>query len=345
MLSALAEGYNVALTADVPKVARVAGLGIIKLAQRVRPADLSDRDRDQPARRARELGPHRDQPAVRPGRRRCRRAGARAGAMPTRRARSGAPRARGCSRCGDGARLCASPIGRGRAAAVADGPAAHAARLSPADGGRDAACARARLLVGSSAARSCRRGCRAARREHGRASAGPAGVGARRERRRDALGHPADRAHPRQASSACWCTSGTVTSAESRRATSAAGRDPSVRAARHAALRRALPRSLAARSRAVRRIRSMAQPDHGQRGARHSADPGQRPAVRALVRALAARPRDHRRAAAPLRSLPGAIARACRALSRSGRAARHHHRQPQVRRAGAAGRPPRPWRR
>jgi lysophospholipid acyltransferase (LPLAT)-like uncharacterized protein len=34
MLAALKDGYNVALTADVPKVARVAGLGIIKLAQR-----------------------------------------------------------------------------------------------------------------------------------------------------------------------------------------------------------------------------------------------------------------------------------------------------------------------
>jgi lysophospholipid acyltransferase (LPLAT)-like uncharacterized protein len=33
MLTALAEGYNVALTADVPKVAHVAGLGIIKLAR------------------------------------------------------------------------------------------------------------------------------------------------------------------------------------------------------------------------------------------------------------------------------------------------------------------------
>jgi lysophospholipid acyltransferase (LPLAT)-like uncharacterized protein len=32
MLTALQEGYNVALTADVPKVARVVGLGIIKLA-------------------------------------------------------------------------------------------------------------------------------------------------------------------------------------------------------------------------------------------------------------------------------------------------------------------------
>jgi lysophospholipid acyltransferase (LPLAT)-like uncharacterized protein len=34
MLEALKDGYNVALTADVPKVARVAGLGVVKLAQR-----------------------------------------------------------------------------------------------------------------------------------------------------------------------------------------------------------------------------------------------------------------------------------------------------------------------
>ncbi|HEX3439351.1 MAG TPA: lysophospholipid acyltransferase family protein [Pseudolabrys sp.] len=33
MLTALDEGYNVALTADVPKIARVAGLGVVKLAQ------------------------------------------------------------------------------------------------------------------------------------------------------------------------------------------------------------------------------------------------------------------------------------------------------------------------
>jgi len=32
MLAALEQGYNVALTADVPKIARVAGLGIVKLA-------------------------------------------------------------------------------------------------------------------------------------------------------------------------------------------------------------------------------------------------------------------------------------------------------------------------
>jgi len=33
MLRALKDGYNVAVTADVPKVSRVAGLGIVKLAQ------------------------------------------------------------------------------------------------------------------------------------------------------------------------------------------------------------------------------------------------------------------------------------------------------------------------
>ena len=33
MLQALSEGYNVAMTADVPKVSRVAGAGIIRLAR------------------------------------------------------------------------------------------------------------------------------------------------------------------------------------------------------------------------------------------------------------------------------------------------------------------------
>jgi lysophospholipid acyltransferase (LPLAT)-like uncharacterized protein len=33
ILAALDQGYNVALTADVPKVARIAGLGIVKIAQ------------------------------------------------------------------------------------------------------------------------------------------------------------------------------------------------------------------------------------------------------------------------------------------------------------------------
>jgi lysophospholipid acyltransferase (LPLAT)-like uncharacterized protein len=33
MLKALNEGYNIAMTADVPKVARIAGFGVVKLAQ------------------------------------------------------------------------------------------------------------------------------------------------------------------------------------------------------------------------------------------------------------------------------------------------------------------------
>jgi lysophospholipid acyltransferase (LPLAT)-like uncharacterized protein len=33
MVDALAEGYSVAMTADIPKISRVAGLGIVKLAQ------------------------------------------------------------------------------------------------------------------------------------------------------------------------------------------------------------------------------------------------------------------------------------------------------------------------
>jgi hypothetical protein len=33
MLDALKDGYNVALTADVPKISRVAGMGVVKLAQ------------------------------------------------------------------------------------------------------------------------------------------------------------------------------------------------------------------------------------------------------------------------------------------------------------------------
>ena len=67
---ALQEGYNVALTADVPKVARVAGLGIVKLAQASgRPIYPSAIAHPAPH-RARQLGPHRDQSAVRPRRRR-----------------------------------------------------------------------------------------------------------------------------------------------------------------------------------------------------------------------------------------------------------------------------------
>ena len=177
----------------------------------------------------------------------------------------------------------------------------------------------------------------AARRKHHRASGRAAGVAARRQRRRNAVDPAADRAHPRARHHRAG-DGGNGHRRRTGRAAVAAGRDPSIRAARHAAIRRALPRSLAAQSRAVRGIRPVAQPDHGGRRARHSADPGQRPRVGALVPALAARAAHDRSVAQPLRSLPRAIRRGRRALRRAWRAALCHDRQPQARRAGAAGR-------
>ena len=74
MLDALGEGYSVALTADVPKVARVAGPGIVRLGARFRTADLSGGARLQPPRRIRQLGSLGDESAVQPAGRRGRRA-------------------------------------------------------------------------------------------------------------------------------------------------------------------------------------------------------------------------------------------------------------------------------
>ena len=72
MLDSLEQGWNMALTADVPKVSRVAGRGIIKLAQEFGTTDLSCQSGHQPPDRARQLGSLGNQPAVQP-RRNCRR--------------------------------------------------------------------------------------------------------------------------------------------------------------------------------------------------------------------------------------------------------------------------------
>ena len=62
MMDAIAEGWNMTLTADVPKVSRVAGLGIIKLASAtgrpIFPVALATSRRE----RARQLGPLGHQP-------------------------------------------------------------------------------------------------------------------------------------------------------------------------------------------------------------------------------------------------------------------------------------------
>ena len=68
MLEALKEGYNVAMTADVPKVARVAGLGVIKLAQHSGRPIYAVAIASQPPHRARQLGPQRHQSSVQPHR-------------------------------------------------------------------------------------------------------------------------------------------------------------------------------------------------------------------------------------------------------------------------------------
>ena len=77
------EGYNVAMTADVPKVSRVAGLGIVKLAQvsgrPIYPVAIATRRRIV----LEQLGPHRGQSAVRPRRDGRRRADLRAATTPT----------------------------------------------------------------------------------------------------------------------------------------------------------------------------------------------------------------------------------------------------------------------
>ena len=56
MLEALAEGYNVALTADVPKDIARGGVGDHPAHSQFRPRDLSGRTGLEPAQGARQLG-------------------------------------------------------------------------------------------------------------------------------------------------------------------------------------------------------------------------------------------------------------------------------------------------
>ena len=74
------------MTADMPKISRVCGPGIVTLAQAFGPADRAGRGRDEPPHRFRSLGPGEPRPALRPRRDGARRAGRRRRATPTRRA-------------------------------------------------------------------------------------------------------------------------------------------------------------------------------------------------------------------------------------------------------------------
>ena len=203
MLDALDEGYNVALTADVPKVARVAGLGIVKLAQHsgrpIYPVAIAT----QPPHRARQLGSHRDQSAVRPL--------ALVASEPIY-----VPRDADDATLEAARQRVESELNRATARAyeIADRhrergsrerqAAGSAARLPAAVGGGDAARAAAAGAPAQARQGASRAPARAARRERHGAAAGPAGLAAWRQRRRIAQRPAADRAHPRARASTCW---------------------------------------------------------------------------------------------------------------------------------------------
>ena len=254
MLDALAQGYNVALTADVPKVARVAGLGVVKLAQHSGTADLPRGAGDPAPYRAEELGPHGHQSAVRPHRhgrgrtnfRRPRRRRDCTGSRETDKSRTnstGPPRVPMRSPTG------LPEHGRERV------DAGSAARLPAVVGDGDAIGA---VISGAAAAprQGTRRPARrAARRERHPPSTRCAGLGARGQRRRNRQRAAADRAAAR----ARLRRAGHVGHrhlGRSRRAAAAGGRHPPVRAARCTALRAPLHRALAAGTGAVRRSRT-----------------------------------------------------------------------------------------
>ena len=110
-----------------------------------------------------------------------------------------------------------------------------------------------------------------------------------------------------------------------------------------AALRRALPRSLAAFAGAVHRVGFVAQSHSVERGAAAADGADQRPDVASLVPALAPGQRDDLGAARPFRHLPGAVAGRRRAILRAGQPQCHHHGQSEARRSRRRRRTPPSW--
>ena len=287
----------------------------------LRPADLSERDRDQPALRAQQLGPHYDQSAVRPRRRRRRRA-AHAFRADADDAALEAARQLLEERLNAATRRAYDAIwsDQVRAAGRAHGCSARAwpCRHTSAAGLAPLSVGVGRRIAGGAA--TCWRGVSSAARNIPSALA---------ERRGEAsLQRPPGpliwvhgasvgemlAAVPlierlRAQDFAVLVTSGTVTSAALAEQRLPDGAHPSIHSARCAAFCRTLSRSLAARPGAVRRIRSVAQSHSGMRRTQNSDDRDQRPAVGALVHPLAARAGAIIGAAAALRSVPGAIGR------------------------------------
>ena len=105
LLRQLESGSSVAMTADVPKRARVAGLGIVTLAKLSGPSDRPDRGGHEPAHPVQHLGPRVARPAVRPRGRRRGRLHPRFAGRRRRRDGGGAARRAGGARRGASARL------------------------------------------------------------------------------------------------------------------------------------------------------------------------------------------------------------------------------------------------
>src|SRR5258708_1915316 len=152
--------------------------------------------------------------------------------------------------------------------------------------------------------------------EPGRQAAWTVGVDSRRQRRRGAGRRGPDREaagaeYPHPADLGHGDVGGDRRQAISRR------HHPPICALRFTALRRALPRSLAAFAGAVHRVRFVAQSDPGERGAAIADGLDQRTDVAPLVSALAPGGRHDLRAAWPVRRLSHPIRARCRTLCRA----------------------------
>ena len=336
MLAALQDGWNVALTADVPKVSQVAGPGHRHARPALRAADLSGRDGHQPSHHAQELGPLRCPPAVRHDRHRRRRPGEGARPMPMKQSsKSAASRSSRASR--------RSPPAPMRSSTRAAMPA-RAERLPATLAAYRAVSGAATPLAPHLLDYRLRRG-----KEHA-------------ERMSERRGEPGATRPPgpliwihgasvgeliavlpliermRARGFCVLATTGTVTSAALAEKRLPPG-------ALHQFIPLDLPPYVARfldhwRPDLALFVESDLWPNLIMSAAdrQHPDDPGQRPNVGTLVRALAKIPAHDRSAARPLRPVPRAHTRRCRTVRRTGRAADRDHRQLEARRAAAPGR-------
>ncbi len=270
-MKALEDGKSIVMTADVPPgPARIAGTGIVALARLVGTADRARRGGVVALQVAQHVEPDDDQPAVLDSspmwwarRSSCRARRAR---------RRWTPSASRSRRRSTGSRPAPmnwqAPIRaarRHRAAAIRTRHRRHrasasrpTARRRSCSGPRRRCCSRFRERAGKEDPSAARRAAGACQRGTAR---GRAGLGSCGERRRDECRAAADRAAWRRAQrSHVSADHGHRDFRIDRGAAARAECHPPVRADRFAGMRAPLSRSLAARSRAVHRIRDLAQP-------------------------------------------------------------------------------------